>query len=337
MRQSRLEKGGFPESGINLALCENPLSPMDEAIEAAKNVLSRCNHYTEPYSQRLKEKISDYVKVPIENIHINAGSELILRQLFSTYGKKVHLIAPTYYLFDEIAQEKTYTQLSEHDNFQYDMKNLKIPKDTTLAVIINPNNPTGTIFNIKDNLDLIKENPKTMFLVDEAFIEFDGKNAVDLIFDYDNVVVTRTFSKAFSLAGLRTGYAISNKGIIESLNKNNDAYPLGRVAEEAAIASLENIAKIQARVQLLRNLTSDLIRSLEKFEIVCYPTETYFFLIKTLFIDSERFAALLGEKNIHVRPISIGDNNFIRFATSTKENNEVVLNAIKEIYEDAKS
>ena len=88
MEKSRLEKGGFPLEGINLALCENPLPPIDEAIEAAKTETYLSNHYTEPYSWRLKERISEYVNIPVENIHINAGSELILRQLFLLYGQR---------------------------------------------------------------------------------------------------------------------------------------------------------------------------------------------------------------------------------------------------------
>ena len=152
MRRSRLEKGGFPLEGINLALCENPLPPIDEAIEAAKAQTFLSNHYTDPYSWKLKERISDYVKVPVENIHINAGSELILRQLFLRFGQKVHLISPTYYLFEEIAEKKTHTVLNEKEDFLFDMKKLDIPEDATLAVIVNLNNPTGTVFDIKDNI-----------------------------------------------------------------------------------------------------------------------------------------------------------------------------------------
>lgn len=210
MQKSKLEKGGFPIEGINLTLCANPLPPIDEAIEAAKAESPLSNHYTEPYSRKLKEKIADYIKVPVENIHINAGSELILHQLFLLYGQRVHLISPTYYLFEEIAGSKSYTLLDEKEDFLFDMKKLDIPKDTTLAVIVNLNNPTGTVFDIKENMGIIERNPDTMFLIAEAFIEFGGKPATDLIFEYRNVIITRTFSKAFSLAGCRVGYAIWN-------------------------------------------------------------------------------------------------------------------------------
>jgi histidinol-phosphate aminotransferase len=109
---------------------------------------------------------------------------------------------------------------------------------------------------------LIKTHPKTIFLVDEAFIEFGGQSAVDLIFKYDNVVVTRTFSKAFSLAGCRVGYVISNRRLIDRLNNCNDAYPLARPAQAAAMESLNHIEKTNERVIMLKRLTNDFISSL---------------------------------------------------------------------------
>ena len=172
MDKSRLEKGVFTLEGINLALCENHLPPIDEAIEAAKAETSLNNHYTEPFSSKLKNRIADYVNVPVDNIHINAGSELILRQLFLLYGQNVHLISPTYYLFEEIAEKKTLTHLNEEEGFLFEMKRLEIPEETTLVVIIYTNNPTGSVFNIKENVSLIERYPETIFLIDEAFIEF---------------------------------------------------------------------------------------------------------------------------------------------------------------------
>ena len=332
MQRSRLEKGGFPLEGINLALCENPLPPIDEAIEAAKAEAPLSNHYTEPYSWKLKEKISDHVNVPVENIHINAGSELILRQLFLLYGQKVHLISPTYYLFEEIAQNKTYTFLNEKEDFLFDIRRLEISKDTTLSVIVNLNNPTGTVFDIKDNIPLIDKHPDAMFLIDEAFIEFGGKPATDLIFEYKNVIITRTFSKAFSLAGCRVGYAIGYRELIDYLNNHNDAYPLSRTAEAAAIASLDHLDKIRERVAFLKNQAGDFAKSLQNMGIKTYPTETFFFLGKVP-MDADEFAKALSKKNINIRPIHLKgmENRFLKFAASTQDNNRVVMEAIKEI------
>jgi histidinol-phosphate aminotransferase len=334
MKKSRLEKGGFPLGGINLALCENPLPPIDEAIEAAQAEAYLSNHYTEPYSQKLKEEISDYIKVPVENIYINAGSELILRQLFLLYGQRVHLISPTYYLFEEIAENKTYTFLDEKEDFLFDMRNLDIPEDTTLAVIVNPNNPTGGLLDIKENIQIIEKHPRTIFLIDEAFIDFGGKAATDLIFEYKNVVITRTFSKAFSLAGCRVGYAVSSSELIERLNNNNDAYPLARTAEAAARASLERPEKIRERILKLKQLANDLAKSLQTLGVMAFPTETYFFLGKIPKMDADQFAEALRGRNINIRPLHHGrlENKFLRFATSTAENNRLVLDVVREIF-----
>ena len=84
---STVEKGGSGFEGVTLLLCENPLPPIEEAIEAAREELPRSNHYTEPYSAPLRELLADRVGVPVEHLHVNAGSELILRQLFDRFGR----------------------------------------------------------------------------------------------------------------------------------------------------------------------------------------------------------------------------------------------------------
>jgi histidinol-phosphate aminotransferase len=333
---SRSEKGGFPAGGINLALCENPLPPLDEAVEAARNEMPLSNHYTEPYSSKLKDAISQHINAPSENIHINAGSELILRQLFALYGRKVHLISPTYCLFEEIADSKTHTILEEKDDFLFDMSNLVIPEDTTMAVIVNANNPTGGIFDINKNISIIERHPKTMFLIDEAFVEFGGKPATELVSKYKNVVITRTFSKAFSLAGCRIGYAVANKELVSYLNSHNDAYPLARSSEAAAIESLHHFDKISERVATLRRMAKDLALQLEKLGIKVFPSETYFFLIKVPYkdVNADQFSEKLASKNIHVRPLHLEglENRFVRFATSTAEDNTLVIESIEEIF-----
>lgn len=324
---SRSEKGGFPAGGINLALCENPLLPLDEAVEAARNEMPFSNHYTEQYSSKLRDAISR---------HTNAGSELILRQLFALYGRKVHLISPTYYLFEEIAESKTHTILEEKDDFRFDMPKLVIPEDTTLAVIVNANNPTGGIFDINENISLIERHPKTVLLIDEAFIEFGRKPATELVLNYKNVVVTRTFSKAFSLAGCRIGYAVANKELTGYLNSHNDAYPLARSSEAAAIESLKRFGKIKERVSLLSRMAKDLEQQLEKLGIKVFSSETFFFLIKMpyKYVNADQFAERLARKNIHVRPLHLEglENKFVRFATSTVENNTAVIQSIEEIF-----
>lgn len=154
----------------------------------------------------------------------------------------------------------------------------------------------------------------------------------------DNIVVTRTFSKAFSLAGCRVGYAISNSQLIDHLNSCNDAYPLARSAQAAAIESLNHIDKINERVIMLKRMTNDFISSLRKLGIKTYPTSTYFFLAKIPYeeLDADHFSELLAEENIYVRPLQIEgfENKFVRFATSTMDNNMKVLQIIEGIFKN---
>jgi histidinol-phosphate aminotransferase len=114
---SLVEKGGGSFKGIKLLLCENPLPPLDVAIQAATEELPHSNYYTEPYSEPLRKVLSDRLGVSVETIHINAGSELILRQIFDRLGKSVHLLTPTYSLFPEIATHYTETQLTPENSF----------------------------------------------------------------------------------------------------------------------------------------------------------------------------------------------------------------------------
>ena len=335
MRKELVKKDSEEFKGINLTFCENPLSPIDEAIYAAKGELKKSNFYTEPYSMKLKEAISDFIDVPIGNIHINAGSELIIRQLFSIFGQRVHLLVPTWELFEKIAKKKTFSYLREEREFSMDLSELEIPKQTTLMPVVNPNNPTGGLFNIKDSLELIEDNPKTMFLIDEAFIEFGGKTAVDLPEQYNNVIVTRTFSKGFGLAGFRVGYAILPKKQAKYMNEHNDPVPLTRASEAAAIAVLKNMDKIMKRVEKLKKWAKELAQHLEYVGIRTYPTETYFFLAK-INVNREKFVNELKKRAIRVKPAKqegLG-KKFIKFTTSTQENNEIVIQAIKEILGD---
>lgn len=145
---SLLEKGGGTCAGIKMLLCENPLPPLDEAIAAARNELAQSNYYTDAYSAPLRRLLSEQRGVPARLIHINAGSELILRQLFARLGKHVHLLSPTYVLFPEIAESYTETRLLPQDNFSFDLATLTIPPDTTLVAIVNPNNPNGGTFDM---------------------------------------------------------------------------------------------------------------------------------------------------------------------------------------------
>jgi histidinol-phosphate aminotransferase len=329
--QSLIEKGGATFEGLKLLLCENPLPPIDEAIAAAQAEAPRGNYYTEPYSAPLRRLIADQLKVPERVIHVNAGSELILRQLFDRLGDRVHLLTPTYALFPEIARRVTETPLLPERAFAVDLATLEVPRDTTLVVIVNPNNPNGGTFDMTPLPDLLRRHPSTCFLVDEAFIDLGGESVAPLVERHANLLVTRTLSKAHSLAGFRVGYAVLPPALADDLNTHNDAYPLARPSQAAALATLRHEEKIRDRIVTLRAWTNDLARDLRALGVRTYPTKTYFFLADFAPHDAIRLAECLRQQQILVKPLNdrrLGPG-FMRVTTAQPEDNRRFIEAIR--------
>lgn len=330
---SILEKGGGAFEGIKLLLCENPLPPLDEAIAAAQAEAPRGNYYTEAYSAPLRWLIAQQLGVPERLIHINAGSELILRQLFQRFGQQVHLLTPTYALFPEIAARYTQTPLLPENDFAFDLAELQVPEGTTLAVIVNPNNPNGGTFDMGPLPGLLRRHPGTRFLVDEAFIGLAGQSAAPLVPEHPNLLVTRTLSKAHSLAGFRVGYAILPQDLADNLNTHNDAYPLARPSQAAALATLQHEHKITERARQLRAWTQQLAAELRDLGARTFPTETYFFLADFAPHDASDLAKQLRQRRINIKPLNdpVLGPGFMRVTTALPQDNARFLAELKDL------
>ena len=330
---SRAEKGGGRFAGIKLLLCENPLPPIDEAIVAARDEVPHGNFYTEPHSAPLRALIARQLEVPERLVHINAGSELILRQLFDRFGQRVHLLTPTYALFTEIARRYTETRLAPERDFAFDLADLDVPEGTTLVTIVNPNNPNGGVFDMDPLPRLLARHPRTRFLVDEAFIGMAGQTVAPLVPRHPNLLVTRTLSKAHSLAGFRVGYAVLPQPIADDLNDHNDAYPLARPSEAAALATLQHEAKIAERMSLLLEWTGSLAGQLRALGVRTYPSRTYFFLADFAPHDATGLAQALKQRGILVKPLNdarLGPG-FMRVTTALPQDNARFVEALREL------
>lgn len=330
---STQEKGGGTFEGIKMLLCENPLPPLDEAIEAATAELPRSNYYTEAYSAPLRRHLAMRLDVPERLVHINAGSEIILRQLFGRYGQRAHLLTPTYSLFPEVAEYFTETRLQPGSEFAYDLGRIEVPPRTTLVAIVNPNNPTGHTFDMSPLPSLLQRHSDVFFLVDEAFIDLGGESVVHLVARHPNVGVTRTLSKAHSLAGFRVGYCVMPGPIADYLNMHNDAYPLARAAEAAAIATLENEEKIRARVTMLRDWAQGLAADLRELGIRTFPSETYFFLADFAPMSAQDLAPSLADRGVLVKPLDDArlGAGFMRVTTALPADNQRFLAVLREL------
>jgi histidinol-phosphate aminotransferase len=333
------EKGGGTLQGIKLLLCENPLPPIDEAIAAAQAEVPHSNYYTEPYSAPLRQLISEQVGVPERLIHINAGSELILRQLLDRFGRQAHLLMPTYVLFPEVAVGYTETRLPPERDFAFDLSELVVPPGTTLVVIVNPNNPNGGIFDMAPLPRLLRRYPETYFLVDEAFIGLAGQSVASKVPEYSNLLVTRTLSKAHSLAGFRVGYAILPEPIADEMNSHNDAYPLARPSQAAAIATLRHEDQIRARGAQLHAWTEELAAQLRALGVRTFPTRTYFFLADFSPFNATEIASELRRHGILIKPLNdpkLGPG-YMRVTTALPDDNRRFLSALQEVLAHAQN
>jgi len=331
--RSHTEKGGSTFAGIKMLLCENPLPPIEEAIAAAQAEAQHGNYYTEAYSQPLRRLIAERTGVPEQLIHVNAGSELILRQLLDRLGQQVHLLTPTYALFPEIARRYTQTPLQPEQDFACNLAELAIPDGTTLVVIVNPNNPTGGTVDMSPLPRLLCSHPETRFLVDEAFIGCAGEPVAALVPLHRNLLVTRTLSKAHSLAGFRVGYAILPKDLADDLNAHNDAYPLARPSQAAALATLEHEEKIRERVRLLRGWTEDLAAALRGLGVRTFPTGTYFFLADFAPHDACQLAEAMRAQNVLIKALNddrLGPG-YMRVTTALPADNARVIEALADL------
>jgi histidinol-phosphate aminotransferase len=245
----------------------------------------------------------------------------------------VHLLTPTYPLFPEIAHHHTETRLAPERDFAFDLAELEIPAGTTLVVIVNPNNPNGGTFDMTPLRWLLSRHPQTFFLVDEAFIGLGGQAVASWVPDHPNLLVTRTLSKAHSLAGFRVGYAILPEPLADDLNAHNDVYPLARASQAAALATLQHEDEIAVRSTELRRWTGELAAALRALGVRTFPTETYFFLADFAPHDASDVARRLEEHRILIKPLgdpSLGPG-YMRVTTALPQDNARVVAALRAV------
>jgi histidinol-phosphate aminotransferase len=200
--------------------------------------------------------------------------------------------------------------------------------------ITNPNNPTGRIIEPVIIKNLLETYPNKLFIIDEAYYEFSNKSCVNLINEFDNIIITRTFSKAFSLASIRLGYICSNEKNIIQINKIRNTKEVNTFAQTLGITALENINYIKDRVDIINKNKKLFINELKKLNIEFIESMSNFILIRVN--DSSFLINKLMKKNILVRDRSsfIGLENCIRITIGEMEDMMTIINTIKTMYED---
>ncbi|WP_246212340.1 histidinol-phosphate transaminase [Enterobacteriaceae endosymbiont of Neohaemonia nigricornis] len=270
------------------------------------------NRYPEPQPIELLNNYSKYINININNILITRGAdegiELLMKVFCTSHDDYIMFFPPTYGMYKISAQILgiKYRIINNLQNQQLNLQKIKENLfNIKICYICNPNNPIGNLLQKEDLIQLLNiTKNNTIIVIDEAYIDFCIKNTlVSLIKKYNNLVILRTLSKSFALAGIRCGFVIANIYIINLLRKVIAPYPVPQPVSDIAIQALQkkNINIMFNNIDILMNNKYWLIEHLKKISFVkyIYPSVTNYILVE--FINAEYIFKYLYSKNIIVR------------------------------------
>jgi histidinol-phosphate aminotransferase len=321
---------------IKLASNENPLGMSPKARDRAHAALADSAVYPDANGFSLKAALGSTFDVPAEWITLGAGSNEILELIANTLLVPGKSAVFSQYAFIVYAQATLRVGAESivvpARDFGHDLDAMlaAIREDTTVVFIANPNNPTGTYLTHEALDAFIRQVPETVLVVlDEAYNEYLPRNlsydSVAWVRERPNVIVTRTFSKAYGLAGLRVGYSISSPGLAEHMNRIRPPFNVSNVAQAAAIGALEDAAFREQTFELNQRGLQQLSDGLRALGISFVPSYGNFILAR--FGDaSARVNDFLLRHGIIVRPVAgYGLRDWLRISVGTQEQNEQLL------------
>lgn len=317
-----------------------------ERLRALLEQPSFFNLYPATHNEELLGLLAKYVELPKENIQYFGSSDVLheyICKAFISVGDPVMILAPSYDNFRLTCQANGADVYFSYykDDFTFDAKlfeNDIITREPAVVYICNPNNPTGNVHTQKYIEYLLMEYPDTLFLVDEAYYEFAGITCKDLVLKYDNLLISRTMSKAFGLANFRVGYLIASKENVQFINKIRNPKNLSTFAQVAACAALEDTAYMWRYVDEVHKGQEFFAEAYRKLtdEIIAHPSHGNFMLVE--FKSYEAKIALLNyfaEHNIFVRDTTQAPSvrNCFRITIGTKEQMKRVVDVMSCYYD----
>ncbi|MCP9000018.1 histidinol-phosphate transaminase [Pseudarthrobacter sp. RMG13] len=303
-------------ASYKLSSNENPLPPLPAVLEAISNQTD-FNRYPDPLSSRLRAALAEFLAVPAEDVVTGAGSLGALNQLLSTFAGqnddgKADEVIYAWRSFEAypisvglVGAESVRIPLTAEGRHDLDAMAAAVTVRTKVILLCTPNNPTGPILTTAETERFIHAVPSDVVVViDEAYQEFvragDAVDGIAMYRKYPNVVALRTFSKAHGLAGLRVGYSVSNPVLTQYLRVAATPFAVSQIAENAAIASLQNYPLVVERVQSIvdeRTRVTSGLRELGWF----VPEAQGNFVWLNLGENSSEFAELAGKQALSVR------------------------------------
>ena len=293
------------------------------------------NLYPDDNYTQLKEAIVNYIGCKIENISVGNGSSELLDLCVKTFVDTNELILsldPTFSMYSIYAKivNSRYIGAGEGNDFIINVddviKSIK-ENDPKLTIICNPNNPTGTIIKRDDVLRIVKSTDNVV-IVDEAYMEFSNESVVDEIENYDNLIVVKTMSKAFSMAGIRTGYLIANEELVKTIEKVRPPYNLNSISALLATKALKQKDKMLSYVENLKVEREKIYEKLLDMGVKAYKSGANFVFFSG---PIDNLAEKLIDNDVLIRKFGGKLDNYYRVTVGSPKENEAFLDAMKKI------
>ncbi len=327
---------------IKLDANENPFPwplGMKESLFAEKLAFNR---YPDGMGGDLKSAIGTYTKISPNGVLIGNGSDELIQLILLTFGglgKSLIIHPPTFGMYKIYARltDTTVVEVPLLDSLALDTEKMleaALSPEAHVVIICNPNNPTGSLFPREDILRLVRESGKIV-VVDEAYAEFSEETLIPELENNPNLVILRTFSKSFGMAGLRLGYLLGQPETIALINKVRPPFNVNSFSQKAGILALEYLAEYQAQIQQIKEETHKLQVGLAQIpDVVVYPTWANFILFKP--VDPDGWAAELLKRGFLVRNMGVLPvlGKCLRISAGLPDENEGFLRAIREISEE---
>ncbi|WP_353094298.1 histidinol-phosphate transaminase [Tissierella praeacuta] len=324
---------------IKLASNENPLGCSPKVKEAIINTLDELAIYPDGNSTELKETLASALGLNVDEILPSGGSDEMIDLIAKAYINKDDEIIMADITFPRYIQTTkmmggipVVVPLKE---FTFDLNGIlkKITNKTKMIWICNPNNPTGTMITEKEFVDFLDNVPSNVLVIsDEAYREYVTRddypyNTVELSKKYPNLLVMRTFSKAYGLAGIRVAYTIGHKDILENINKVRGPFNVNILAQAAAMAAINDTEFLKRSYDANLEGKNYLYSEFDKLGLNYIPSETNHIFVNASKNGQEVFVEM-QKKGVIIRPMG-GD--FIRVSIGTMEENNLFIEKLKEV------
>jgi len=328
---------------IKLNTNENPYGPSPKVIAALQaEAADTLRLYPDPNSDKLKTAIAEYHGLQANQVFVGNGSDEVLAHIFQALLKQSRpLLFPdiTYSFYPVYCglYDIEYDAIPLNSSFEIDVNDYDRPNGG--IIFPNPNAPTGVPLALTEVEKLLKINTESVVVIDEAYVDFGTESAVKLINTYSNLLVTQTLSKARSLAGLRVGYALGHKDLIEALIRVKDSfnsYPIDRFAEAGAIAAMQDKAYFEETRQKVIASRGALIKGLQTLGFEVLPSGANFIFAKHKIKDGAELTALLRQKNIIVRHFKTPSRiaPYVRITIGTDAQSKTLISTLSELLSD---